>query len=123
LGGELCSFVGWSVVFIEWPSSKVAQLDEAAFTSYLQGLRDAGWSGNADLVRLGYLSWQAMFLGSRLPSLFSLLCSSEDDVRISIFKLLGLAEEELYLNWLPLLDYSLGCADEARHLMRKLQFI
>ena len=37
-------------------------------------------------------------------------------------KRLGLAEEELFLQTLPVLNYALDCADEARSLMKKLNF-
>ena len=44
-------------------------------------------------------------------------CSPE--MRPALLQYMGIAEEELYLHWLPLLHYWLDCADEARVLMTK----
>ena len=118
LGAELYALVGMSSGLMEWPPSALPELDTAAFGSYLQGLREAGWSGKADLVRLGYVAWQAIWLGCDFPGYTAWWCIV-DRSPIAL-KAFGLAEEELYLQWLPLLYYSLDCADEARFLMKKL---
>ncbi len=118
LGAELSGLVGWSSVFLEWPTAVLPELDTAAFGSYLQGLRKVGWSGEADMVRFGYLAYLAMMLGVNCPWLMVWFCSADN--RQFASKALGLTEEELYLQMLPGFSYSLDCADEARLLMRKL---
>ena len=117
LGIELHALVGGSATFVEWPSADVAALDKAAFSSYVQGLRKAGWSGDVDLVRLAQVACLAIYRGAMLPGAMKWLCSPEN--RSGALQLLGIAEEELYLHLLPLLQYWLDCADEARILMRK----
>ena len=118
LGAELCGLVGWSSLFREWPAFALPELDTAAFGSYLQGLREAGWSGEADMVRLGYLAWLGIMLGAYSPGNMAIACSA--DYCLWSSKVFGLAEEELYLYWIPLLNFALDCSDEARLLMRKL---
>lgn len=49
------------------------------------------------------------------PFALSRWCSS--DSRLFSLQQFGYAEEELYLQWLPVFSYSLDCADEARTLM------
>jgi hypothetical protein len=115
LGAELNGLVGWSSLFREWPASALPELDKAAFESYLQGLHQGGWSGERDLVRLGYLSWLSLMLGVNWPGLIAWGCSSDN--RHWAFKAFGMAEEELYLQGLPVLYFALDCADEARQLM------
>jgi hypothetical protein len=115
LGVELCALVGWSTAFREWPTAALPELDEAAFGSYLQGLRQAGWSGEADQIRLGNFAWFAILMVVYGPGNMAIMCSAE--ARPRSLKIFGLAEEELYLYWLPLLNFALDDADEARILM------
>ena len=45
LGSEPSALVGFSAVFLEWPSAAVSQLDVAAFEGHARaGLGKAGWS-------------------------------------------------------------------------------
>ncbi|NIP97562.1 MAG: hypothetical protein GWO24_30680, partial [Akkermansiaceae bacterium] len=52
IGEELAPLVGVSLQFFEFDIDRAADLDEAAFGAYLQGLEDAGWSGDPRAVRL-----------------------------------------------------------------------
>jgi hypothetical protein len=118
LGAELYGLVSMSATLLDWPPNEVAQLDTAVFVHYLRGLREAGWRGNTDNVRLGYTAWVATWFGVVLPNAFALWCTPE--FRQTALQAFGLAEEELYLQWLPVLSYALDCADEAWLLMQKL---
>jgi hypothetical protein len=95
-------------------------LDEITFPSYVQGLSESGWSGDVELVRLGFTAMFAAYMGCALLGLLSWWCAPEN----SSFALQQFhqAEEDLYVAWLPLIDYSLERADEARALMKKLHF-
>jgi len=118
LGAELQALVSMSASLLDWPPQEVAQLDAAAFVHYLRGLREAGWQGDTDSVRLGYVVSVATLLGVVLPNALALWCTPE--FRPIAVQAFGIAEEELYMQWLPLLSYALDCADEARLLMQKL---
>ncbi len=118
LGAELFSLIGMSAALLEWSPSEVAQLDKATFGSYLQGLGEAGWSGDADVIRLAYATWITAWFGVVFPNIMALWCAP--DFRSYALQQFGFVEEELYQKWLPLLPYSLDCADEARSLMKKL---
>jgi hypothetical protein len=118
IGAELNWLIGMSGGLLEWSPSDLFELDAAAFESYLQGLRETGWSGDRDIVRLGYVAWLAVFMGCIFPGFTALWCSAEN--RLDALQSFGLAEEELFWQILPLLNYSLDCADEARTLMKKM---
>lgn len=60
LGEEPAALVGGSLVFFEIEASAARSLDELAFTEYLDGLRDAGWHENPQVVRLGYAAERAL---------------------------------------------------------------
>ncbi len=117
LGIELHALVGGSTTYGEWPSSEVAALDQAAFRSYVQGLGEAGWSGDVDAVRLAHVACLAIYRGAILPNAMTWACSPES--RSFVLQAFGMAEEDFYLHLLPLLHYWLDCADEARVLMRQ----
>ena len=118
LGGELYALVTSSATLFEWPPSALAQLDAAVFGEYLYGLNEAGWSGDAKRVRLGYVAWVAVWWGVVFPAVAAECCTFE--FRPLSLDAFGLAEEELYVQWLPVLSYALDCADEARVLMKQL---
>jgi len=116
-GTELNWLVGMSSALLEWPPADLPKLDEIAFQSYIQGMREGGWTGDVNIVRLGYITMLAVFMGCVFPGFTAWWCSSEN--RESALQIVGFAEEELFLRVLPLLNYALDCADEARSLMKK----
>lgn len=119
-GAELNWLVGMSAVLMEWQPADLPKLDAVAFQNYIQGLQEGGWSGDIDVIRLGYVTMLAVFMGCAFPGLASFWSSTEK--REFALQILGLAEEELFLQTLPILHYALDCADEARILMKKLGF-
>jgi hypothetical protein len=54
VGAELVALIAASLGFFEIPAEQVLELDRQCFEGYLQGLREAGWTGNPRLVRTGY---------------------------------------------------------------------
>ena len=51
----------------------LAALDHLVFDAYLEGLREGGWSGNPELIRLAYTAWLALFAGGVGPAMIALL--------------------------------------------------
>jgi hypothetical protein len=118
LGAELYALVGMSSILLEWSPAALPELDAAAFGSYLSGLQEAGWRGDARRVRLGYVAWLAVWVGCIYLLAQARWCSPEQ--RSRAIQQFGMAEEELYIASLPCLYYVLDCADEVRRLMREL---
>ena len=71
-----------------------------------------------DSVRLGYTAWVAIYFGCIFPGWVAWWCAAEN--RAFQLQIYGCAEEELFWKMLPLLNYTLDRADEARQLMHKL---
>lgn len=113
--------IAMSAALMEWPTSEIVKLDKAAFGNYLQGLAEAGWSGNSNEVRLAYTAWIAIWFGVVFPNITALWCTP--DFRPYAVQQFGCVEEELYMKWLPVFHHALDCADEARSLMKKLAFL
>jgi hypothetical protein len=74
LGSELGVLVGASMFFGTIPFSEGDRLEQLAMEGYLAGLEDAGWRGNPDLVRFGYIAshfWRNHFgvgMGEAFPA-------------------------------------------------------
>lgn len=121
LGADLFALVGMSAALMEWSPSGLVELEQAAYPSYLQGLIDAGWSGNVDEVRLAYTAWTTAYFAVVFPNILALWCVP--DSNSYALQQFGAVEEELLVKWLPLFFYALNCADESRLLMKKLGFV
>lgn len=120
IGTELNWLIGMGTTLLEWSPSDMVTLDATAFRSYIHGLHDTGWSGDVNIVRLGYVTMLAVFIGCAFPGLTAVWCSVES--REAALQVFDFAEEELFWKVFPILDYSLDRADEARSLMKKLGY-
>jgi hypothetical protein len=54
VGAELAALIGVAFSYTGFPSSQAKALDQACFSSYLAGLRQAGWKPDPRQVRVGY---------------------------------------------------------------------
>jgi hypothetical protein len=53
-------------------------VEAVAWDGYLSSLRDAGWAGHADLVRLECAVWLAPWVGASAPAAVTAWVSGED---------------------------------------------
>ena len=86
-------------------------LDEIAFEGYLNGLRDVGWHGEADLVRLGYAGAAALYGNFCRLYWATLLLDETNHAQIEENRVHSLAE--ILDGWAGLWRYVLDLADEA----------
>ena len=100
------------------PATAARELDTVAFATYLEGLHAAGWQGDVDAVRLAYAAWLSLFLGLVMPAGMHDTCGPE--AREASRRSFGMADEELFWQYLSAMTYALDCADEARMLMLRL---
>ena len=63
VGEEISPLVLASLFFSEYPAEQVEILSSTVFESYVNGLQSAGWSGDPELVRTGYMASIAMRYG------------------------------------------------------------
>ena len=110
LGAELNGLVADNAIMLEWPPVDLPALEAVTYPSYIQGLVQAGWTGEIDLVRLGYVAWRAASY-LMFPAWIAWWCSNEHAPSAS--QSYGLAEEELFWKLYPLLEFTLDGADEA----------
>jgi hypothetical protein len=119
VGGDLYALVGTSCVLFEWEPARMRDLEEAVVEPYVAGLRDAGWDGDPDLVRLGYTAAIALQWGVVAPTLIGDWCieKNEEAAATSFERSL----DEAASGWATMCAYALSRADEARELSARLQ--
>ena len=118
LGGDLGLLVGGSSAFGDFDSAEVADLDAVTFEAYVQGLREEGWQGDLDLVRVAYCAWFVLYFGVIMPAWIELLLAEEN--RELVMRVFRHPLDELPEHWVLLCEYSLDLADEARRLMERI---
>jgi hypothetical protein len=114
VGEELAPLVMASLLFFEAEGIAPEDLDAACFAGYVEGLREAGWTGDEHLVRLGFAAGTLRYtLGTLrlvLPSLVDpALHSGEEGV-------FGRPFAEVVAAWAELWPFQVGLAEEAREL-------
>jgi hypothetical protein len=96
---------------MELDAAVAADLGEAVIASYLQGLRDAGWIGDANLVRLGYAAHAVLRWGF-LPG-WALAIAADEAQRRQWTARLGRPVEPLLESWGRITAYLLQLCDLA----------
>jgi hypothetical protein len=119
LGGDLVSLIGVSALLFEVEPEKVAELEGVSFDAYRAGLRDAGWAGDPDLIRLGYTAWLAVWIGATAPTLTAFWTA--EGIRDLAKRHFGCGPEAIAASWATLCEFALDRADEARDLMDQLR--
>ncbi|TCO46958.1 hypothetical protein EV646_106197 [Kribbella antiqua] len=56
LGEDIGNHIPDAVFDLFWPAERIAELAETCIDNYLDGLREAGWRGDPDLVRLAVMA-------------------------------------------------------------------
>jgi len=73
LGAEIVSLVWVTLVFCDFDAGMAKDLSDTVFSAYMNGLRDAGWRGDEQQVRLGYTAAMALrrlgTIGYMLPEI------------------------------------------------------
>jgi hypothetical protein len=91
----------------------LAELDDLVFQEYLAGLRDAGWTGDPALPRLGFAIASA--LRGLSPATVELVTSEQ--WRRQVEEIVGCSAEDLLDRLAKMLEVTLDRADEARELL------
>lgn len=56
LGEDIGNHIPDAVFDLFWPAERIAELAETCIANYLEGLREGGWRGDPDLVRLAVMA-------------------------------------------------------------------
>lgn len=114
LGADMSKILSQTVNFFGLDAAALPALDAALFDHYLDGLRDAGWRGDARDVRLGYTAASALRLILRTASALHLI--ADERGRASFERAAGQPFAVLARSFAQTLPYYLSLADEAARL-------
>ena len=112
IGEELGPSVGSTIAWFEFPAERARDLGETIFEGYLTGLRDAGWRGNADLARLGYLITAARMAPTICGTGLRLMV--DESLWEQYRRVWGRSIDEFGHQWSLLAYFLADLADEAR---------
>jgi hypothetical protein len=118
LGSDLADLIGLAAWFCDIAMAEFPATEQAAFAGYEDGLRAAGWDGDARLVRLGYTAAIALRLGACMPGWATGMLEPEHAPASEM--LYGRPAESILASWIALEDVCLDLADEARHLAAQI---
>jgi hypothetical protein len=94
---------------------ELPHLDRIAFAGYLAGLREAGWIGSAQLVRLGYTA--AAFLGHGVGVIQFLPLLLDETQHGTLEQIFGHPIEEVAGQGILVHQFLLRLAGEAEQLI------
>jgi hypothetical protein len=117
--GEVGNLLLTALMTLEVPASQANALDTAIWESYLQGLQEAGWTGNPHHARFCYTAYPALRWGLVFPMLMILPCVLDEDKRAEAEAKYETTIEELLHRWAGALYFLLDLADEAHALANR----
>jgi hypothetical protein len=118
LGVDVGLLLASSLKWLELLPEEAQKLVEPIFDAYLSGLRDSGWRGNEDKVKLAYLTVISME-APRLIGLVSLAVKNPDFCK-KIETLTMTPVNEVFTSWGKALAFFLDCEDEALQLSQRI---
>jgi len=116
IGAEIATLTFGTLRRCEFDGARADELDAAVFDGYVAGLREAGWQGPIELVRLGYTAAIAL-RWTVLAGILHMLVHGAGPVRTSQGALV--ASEVVLMQRVRLVEFLLDRADEARRLGRR----
>jgi hypothetical protein len=111
-GEDLAAFITGSV-FLDAETPHARELEDIALESYIDGLRDVGWRGDAELVRRGYaIAAVLRILGGTTWVLHTLL---NDGQHGELERAFGRPIHELVDRWAGAMKVAVEALDKVRH--------
>jgi hypothetical protein len=115
VGEEVAQLIMASLLSLELPIEQAAALDTTVFAGYLAGLREAGWQGDPDLVRLGSTITMALI---GMEHLCITLQGMHSGTPVEIIEqIFGHSADKLEAQHAGLLRFALDRADETETLL------
>ena len=118
IGQEAGTSTALDLLFLEIPVDQAQRLDEMIFESYVSGLRDAGWRGDARLARLGYTAGAALDFGINWTASSSEWIIDDEERLAVVESLLGHKIAEVLEQYAQTLPFLLDLGEDALRLAK-----
>lgn len=118
VGADAAILLGNSLLLFEGDASTAPALDQAIFPAYLEGLRAADWTGDADTVRLAYSASIALFCAFAALTWTTSFVSSADPDWIK--RQSGMDAASCAQHYVDLAMFAVDQGDEALRLMEAM---
>jgi hypothetical protein len=115
IGEELGPLIQASIEFFEAEGITAQELEEVAFQGYLEGLTDAGWRGDPQVVRFDYTASTALRYGVGTVRLV-LPILLDEQLHTRVEQLLGRPIEVVFEKWAEETGHIVTLTDEAYQL-------
>jgi hypothetical protein len=115
VGQEIAIMTAINLQFMEVAASEAPELDRAVFEGYVEGLHDAGWQSERQLVRFGYAATAALTVGVAGAVIFTELMQSRGSGPVEA--MIGYPIEAIMVQWAEMHPFLLDLGDEALALM------
>ncbi len=120
IGEEMSSMVGASVWFLEFAAGEIKEYEAAMMAGYAAGLREAGWQGEPQLLRFGFVATTALHYGLGTTGAISSLMTNDERIRFAE-RFFGRPMDQIIAERAVFERYFLDLGDEALALLEKLQ--
>ncbi len=120
LGDEIAAMVTATLQFLDAPVDDARAFGEAAVDGYVDGLRDAGWTGERTLVELGFKASATLLMGLGGAGLWFESFRNGSMTEALVERIVGRSVDELGAAWAAAQSYFLDLGDEALELSASL---
>jgi hypothetical protein len=120
VGAEIGILTAVTLAWMDVAGEQASALDQAVFESYLAGLRDAGWQGDARLARFGYTASASLVTGVAWTMIMAALIWPDKEQAHGLETIIGHSRDEIFDQQAMVLPFLLDLGDEALQLMASL---
>ena len=115
IGADLHPLVWFTIATEGFGLDKMQELEEIAFEGYLKGLREVGWQGDPQQVRLGYTAASARYLFPEIGRWLALIL--DESLHAGLEQSVGSPIGQIFDSIALMRPSLFGQLDEARTLM------
>ncbi len=121
IGAETGITTAVGLLLLEVAGDQAKEFDQITFSSYVAGLRDAGWQGDARLARFGYTATAALVAGAAWAIVVGVISLATAEGRRDTELNIGHKLDAIFAQWATTQPFLLDLGDEALQLANELQ--
>ena len=120
VGEEVGITTAIALSWLEVTGDQAREMDRLTFASYVDGLRDAGWQGDARLARFGYTTTASLVVGVTWAIFMGANAFSTDEGVRSLESVIGFKLDDILEQWAIVQPFLLDLGDEALQIMDEM---